>query len=285
MAITQFQPEIWSKLILANLRSSLVYGQDGIINRDYEGEISQAGDTVHITSFSDPAVRDYTKNTNISWDLLTDATRALLIDQADYFAFTVDDIDKRQSLPGFIGKASQGAAYNLASAADAYLSAAMYAGVNGTANDIGAVTADISNNDAYALVFVALRTTLTRANVPEQGRWVVVPPELYAALLQDSRFIDASASADGGAALRNGFVGRVAGFDVFEANTVPTETVGVYSVIAGHPIATTYAEQIASTEALRLENQFGDGLRGLHLYGAKVVQPTALALASVTVQA
>src|SRR3990172_3808056 len=124
MAITNFQPEVWSPLILANLRSALVYGQDGLINRDYEGDIANAGDTVHITSFTDPAVRDYTKNTDISWDLLTDSTRALIVDQADYFAFTVDDIDRRQALQGFVAKASQGAAYNLASEADAYLSAA-----------------------------------------------------------------------------------------------------------------------------------------------------------------
>lgn len=285
MAIVQFVPEVWSPLILANLRASLVYGQAGIINRDYEGDIAQVGDTVHITSFTDPAVRTYTKNTDITFDLLTDATQALLIDQADYFAFTVDDIDRRQALPGFVGKASGGAGYNLAADADTFVSGLMYTAVNGTANDIGAVTADISNNDAYGLVFVALRTILTRDNVPSTGRWVIIPPELYAALLQDPRFIDASASADGGTALRNGFVGRVAGFDVFESNTVPVETVGVYSVIAGHPMATTFADQITSTEAVRLEKQFGDGIKGLHLYGGKVVQPTALALASVTIQA
>jgi len=283
MAITNFQPEIWSRLILANLRASLVYGQAGIINRDYEGEIATAGDTVHITSFTDPAVRDYTKNTDISWDLLTDATRALLIDQADYFAFTVDDIDRRQALPGFVAAASRGAAYNLASEADGYLSAAMYAAVNGTANDFGAYAATIAAANAYAL-FVELRTILNRDNVPVQGRWVVVPPEVTAALLQDDRFIraDASGTTQG---LRNGIVGRIAGFDVFESNVTPDPTASVFAVIAGHPIATTFAEQITSTEAIRLEDQFGDGVRGLHLYGAKVVRAEALAMASVTVTA
>lgn len=284
MAISNFIPEIWSALILENLRSSLVYGQPGITNRDYEGDIAAAGDTVHITSFSDPSVRTYTKNTDITWDLLTDADRTLVVDQSDYFAFTVDDVDRRQALPGFVSKASQGAAYNLAYEFDSYLSGVLYAAVNGTGNDLGAKTADISDNTAYGIL-VDLRTTLQRDNVPTQGRWVVVPPEMYAALLQDPRFIDASQSADAGAALRNGFVGRAAGFDVFEANTVPVETTGVYSVMAGHPIACTVAEQITETEAIRLQDQFGDGIRGLHLYGAKVVQPTALALASVTVQA
>jgi hypothetical protein len=285
MAITKFQPEIWSPAILENMRNKLIYGQAGLINRDYEGDVSKWGDTVHITDFADPSVRSYTKNTNITWDLLTDAERTLLIDQSDYFAFTVDDIDKRQAMGGFIEKTSAGAAYNLAADADSFVSGLMVSAVNGTANDLGAITVDISSNDAYGLLFVALRTVLTRDKVPTEGRWVVVPPEIYAALLQDPRFTDASASADSGQALRNGFVGRVAGFDVFESNLVPEPTSGVYHVLAGHPMATTFADQINSVEALRLENQFGDGIRGLHLYGGKVIRPTCLALASVTVQA
>jgi len=281
MAIVQFVPEIWSPLILANLRNSLVYG--GLCNRDYEGDIANAGDTVHITSFTDPAVRSYTKNTDISWDLLTDATRALIIDQADYFAFTVDDIDRRQALPGFVAAASRGAAYNLANEVDSYVSGAMYTATNQTAYDLGAQTWDISDNSAYGNI-VKFRTQLNKQNVPAQGRWIVVPPEGTEALLNDIRFIS-SANAGTTAGLREGQVGRIAGFDVYESNTVPNPTSGTFHVIAGHPMATTFADQITETEAVRLQDQFGDGVRGLHLYGAKVVYPQALALASVTVQA
>lgn len=283
MAITQFVPEIWSPLILRNLRNSLIYGS--LCNRDYEGDIAQAGDTVHITSFTDPAVRSYTKNSDISWDLLADGTRALIIDQGDYFAFTVDDIDRRQALPGFVAKASQGAAYNLAAEVDSYVSGLMVAAVNNPlgGNDLGAYTVDISDNTGYAL-FVNLRKQLKKSNVPMTGLWAVVSPEIYAALLQDVRFIRANeAGTDQG--LREGFVGRIAGFDVYESNTVPQPTSGVYHVLAGSNMATTFADQILETEAIRLQDQFGDGVRGLHVYGAKVVYPTALALASVTVQA
>jgi len=258
-----------------------VYGS--LANRDYEGEIANAGDTVHITSFSDPAVRSYTKNSDISWDLLTDATRALIVDQADYFAFTVDDIDRRQALPGFVAKASQGAAYNLANEVDSYVSGLMVSATDGTAQDLGHLTFDISDNTAYGHI-VDMRTKLNRNNVPMQGRWVVVSPEIYAALLQDNRFIKAN-EAGTTQGLREGFVGRMAGFDVYESNTVPEPTSGTYHVIAGSSIACTFADQITETEAIRLQDQFGDGLRGLHLYGAKVVYPTALVLASVTVQA
>jgi len=282
MAITNFIPEIWSANILANLRDTLVYAQPGVVNRDYEGEIAQAGDTVHITAFNDPAVRSYTKNNDITWDLLTDTQQSLVVDQADYFAFTVDDIDRRQALPGFVQEATAGAAYNLAAEADEYVAGKMVDAIDGTDQDLGSFTADISDKTAYSL-FVEMRTKLTRSKCPQEGRWVIVPPELTAALLQDDRFIraDAAGTTEG---LRNGVVGRIAGFEVIEANVVPEPTAGVYHVIAGHPWATTYAEQIAQTEALRLENQFGDGIRGLHLYGAEVIRPELLVLASVTVQ-
>lgn len=289
MAITNFIPEIWSAALLKALRDRLTYAQAGVINRNYEGEIARAGDTVHITSFEDPAVRSYTKNGTISWDLLTDDQQTLLVDQANYFAFKVDDIDKRQALPGFVEETTIGASYNLAAAADAFVAGLMVAGVaDGTGgqpdNDLGAATVSGSDPDAYELL-VEFRTTLTRSNTPTDGRFVVVPPEFYAVLLKDDRFIryDASNTEQG---LRNGIVGRAAGFDVIESNVVPSKVVTgdtVFDIVAGHSIATTYAEQIASTEAMRLETTFGDGVRGLHLYGGKVIRPANLAKAQVTI--
>lgn len=282
MAITQFIPEIWSPAILSALRDRLVYGQAPVINRNYEGDIARAGDTVHITSFADPAVRDYTKNGTITWDLLTDSSQALIVDQADYFAFKVDDIDKRQALSGFIEETSAGAAHNLARGVDAYVSGLMAAGV-AAGNQVGGTT--VTPADAYDLL-VEFRTILAKSNTPDAGRWVVVPPEMYGVLLKDDRFIraDAAGTTEG---LRNGFVGRAAGFDIYESNTVPTDSTlpeaPVFTVLAGHGIATTFANQIASVEGVRLQDTFGDGVKGLNLYGGKVIRPTNLASAEVTV--
>lgn len=280
MAIANFIPEIWSAALLTNLRDRLVYGQAGVINRNYEGDIARAGDTVHITSFADPATRAYDRNGTISYDTLTDSEAVLTVDQARYFAFSVDDLDRRQALAGFVDEAAVGASYNLAADADAYLSGLM---VDDAGTTLDPVDLDSSSpEDAYD-VLVSLRTALSRANTPADGRFVVVPPEMYAVLLKDDRFIraDAAGSADG---LRNGQVGRAAGFDVIEANTVP-EAAGAFSVIAGHAVACTYAEQIVDTEAIRLETTFGDGVRGLHLYGAVVTRPDNLAVVEVTVDA
>lgn len=280
MAVDGFRPEIWAAAILENLRNNLVYA--ALCNRDYEGLISRFGDTVHITSIGEVANRAYTEHNSISWDTIDDTQVDLLIDQKRYFAFKVDDIERRQALP-FLDEASQSAAYGLRDNADAVVSAAMYAAVNATDNDLGAKTADISDKTGYGIL-VDLATKLDRDNCPSDGRWVVVAPEFYAALLQDDRFIDASRSGSTDA-LRNGFVGDAAGFRIYKSNQTPDPTAGIYAVIAGHPTACAYAEQILETEAIRLQDYFGDGVRGLHVFGRKVVRPECLAMASVTVQA
>lgn len=284
--IDNFVPEIWSAALLSALRDNLVYGQPGIINRDYEGLIENAGDTVRINTIGDPTVASYTQwSTSLTYAQLSDSEQTLLIDQADYFAFATEDIERAQALPGAVEEAARNAAFGMAAEIDDFIADTLYAAVNNPlgGNDLGAKTADISDNSAYGIL-VDLRTTLTRDNVPDQGRWVVVSPEFYAALLQDNRFVDASASGTT-ATLRNGFVGRAAGFDVIESNRTPDPTASTYAIIAGHPMACTFALQLAKVEAIRLESAFKDGVRGLQLYGAKVLRPTCLAMASVTVQA
>lgn len=270
--IAEFIPEIWSARILTNLNAGLVFA--GLCNTNYEGDITKAGDTVHITTFGRPSVHTYTPNDDIQVDPTSADTTALEIDQLDYFSFEVDDVEKKQALAGWVEEVTREASYSLAEATDGYVSGLMDSDAN---DDLDGATIS-SAGDAYELL-VGLRTVLTKENVPYPGRWATVPPEFYAALLQDQRFIDASASADAGAALRNGLVGRAAGFDVYESNTTPSGD----TVIAGHPIATTYASQILSVESQRRELRFGDLVKGLHVYGAKVIRPEALAKSQVTI--
>ena len=289
---TNFVPQIWAAEILTNLRNTLVFAQDGIINSDYEGDIANYGDKVNITAFADPTVADYAEGTDLTFQSLSDSTQQLVINQAKAFAFTVDDVNARQALPGFLPSVGVGAAYALANSADSYVSGLMTAGV-ATANKLtGQSVTTSSPEGAYDLI-VNLRTILTRSKIPTMGRWLIVPPEFYAVLLRDDRFLKVNeAGTDQG--LRNGIVGRIAGFDVYESNTVPdtgadssassgSTTTGVFSVLAGHPMATTFAQQISKVESGRIEKQFGDYVKGLHLYGGKVVRPTALAEALVEV--
>lgn len=273
MAANNFKPEIWSRAILLTLRNKLVFGS--LTNRDYEGDIRSAGDTVHILNIADPTISDYAAYGTLTWEELTDNERALVIDQAKSFSFQVDDIDRKQALPGFVSTASTYAAYGLAKAMDTYLSGLM---ATAAANDLGAEA--VSSADSAYQLLVGLRGKLAKAGVPDDGRWCAIPTDVYSYLLQDDRFVRSDQSP--GTTVRTGLIGRALGMDVYESQTVP-EAAGVYTVLAGHSIATTLAEQIVETEAIRLQDSFGDGVRGLHVYGAKVARPEALAKAEVTV--
>ena len=285
MAVTKFQPEVWSATLLSILEKSLVYAGAPCVNRNYEGEISAYGDTVHIVAVADPTISTYTKDTDLTVQVLTDSEQLLTVDQAKAFAFEVDDIDMRQSRNGgaLMTEAAQRAAFGLRDVADQYIAGLMKAGVSvhidgGTT----AITVSTTATDAYDKVLVPLSVKLDEANVPSEGRFVVVTPAFYGKLLLDGRFIKANES--GGSGLHNGNVGDAAGFRIFKSNNVPAGTIAsTKAIIAGSPIATSYAEQISKVEAFRPEKRFADALKGLHLYGGKVVRPEALVSADVTV--
>ena len=115
--------------------------------------------------------------------------------------------------------------------------------------------------------------TLDEANIPQEGRFAVIPPWVHGLLLENDPVLSAKTDA-----VLNGEVGQVAGFRLLKSNNVPTTGTSpvVYHVMVGHPMAITYAEQIAKVEAYRPEAKFGDALKGLHLYGSKTVRPQAL---------
>lgn len=280
MSILKFRPEIWSARLLVALRQNLVYS--AFINRDYEGEIANAGDTVRITSIGRPTIKTYVPNvTNITFDQVTDSQRTLVVDQADYFAFAVDDVDARQAAGNVLPQSLDEASFAESNKIDQFISS-FYTSIQ-SSNQLGAIAVNSSTtpSDAYDKVLVPLKIRLDKANVPSQGRNVVISPDLHGCLLRDSRFIkvNESGTSDG---LRNGMVGRAAGFDIMLSNQTPT-TGSDSVVIAGNNTAITFAEQIAHIEALRPQSSFSDAIKGLFLYGAKVIRPDSLASANVTV--
>ncbi|MGM9380336.1 phage major capsid protein [Streptomyces antibioticus] len=279
MSIKRFRPEIWSAKLLVALRKSLVYAGPGMVNRDYEGEIQEAGDTVRITSISRPTIGTYTPNsTVITPEELTDAQRTLVVDQSKYFAFKVDDVDKRQAKGDVMPQAMSEAAYGLRDVVDQYV-ASLYTQAQ-SANQLGTISVPVANPEYfYTKIVVPLEVALTEANVPEEGRYMVVPPWLYGRALLDPNFINAEKSGDGGQALRNGYVGRAGTFTIYRSNNCPNPTGDDYVVTAGNSTAISFAEQINKTEAYRPESSFSDAIKGLALYGAKVIRPEALATA------
>ncbi|MGW2724808.1 P22 phage major capsid protein family protein [Streptomyces sp. NPDC001492] len=282
MSINNFKPEIWSAQLLMALRNSLVYAQPQLVNRNYEGEISSHGQSVHITTIGDPTIFDYDAGDTINYEDVETAGTDLVIDQAKAFAFKIDDVDKAQALLDPMQQMAQNAAYGLRDKADAYV-ASLYTGV-ASVNVIGSTGSPIDTHttptNAYDKVLVPLRTRLNRSNVPKEGRYVVASPEFTGSLLEDSRFVkvNESGTEEG---LRNGIVGRAAGFDILESNNTPVPSGDTQVIQAGYPGAITYADQVLETEALRLQSTIADAIRGLHVYGAKLLRPTGLAIAFI----
>lgn len=278
MTLNNFIPQVWSARLLSNLNKAHVFGQAGVVNRDYEGEISAAGDTVKINSIGRVTVTDYTKNTDhAAAETLTDSQRSLVIDQAKMFNFQIDDVDKAQQKPKVMDEAMGEAAYALSDTLDSFLASkyvdAAAANVVGLGDDTTPIT--VTSSNAYDQL-VLMDQRLDEANVRTAGRWAIVPPWFHAKLQLDDRFINASRSADGGSTLRNGQVGRASGFDIFESNNVKNTTGAKYKIMAGTDQAISLAEQIASVEAYRPQLRFADAVKGLHLYGAKTARPEAL---------
>lgn len=273
MAILRFRPEVWSAVLLKALYRNLVFGGPNVVNHDYEGDISQMGDVVHISSIGDPTISTYTSGTTLTYQDLTDAGQTMPIDQGKSFAFKVDDIDKRQARGDVMTEAMNRAAYGLKLVIDNYI-ASLYT-ATAAANVISTVSI-LTPALAYTGL-VNLRTKLATADIDSEGRYVIVPPWYYGLLLQNDLFIraDASGTTEG---LRNGLVGRAAGFDVYESNNCINLGSQDYIVQAGTNRAISFAAQILETEALRLQTTFADAVRGLNVWGAKVVRPDHLAI-------
>lgn len=275
MAVTNFIPQVWSARLLAHLDKAHVL--TNLVNRDYEGEIRQYGDTVKITQIGDITIKDYVTNTDIDDPQeLTTEQQLLTIDQQKYYNFQIDDVDAAQARADLADAAMQRAAYGLADVADRWLAEIMAAGAD-EGNQLGsdaapvALTADTAYN-----YLVRLKVILDKRNVPTSGRWVLVSPEYHGLLLQDDRFVGTGGTA-AEAALGNGYIGSAAGFRVYLSNNLPG-SLGAQKVIASYNGATSYAEQILKTEAYRLEKRFADAVKGLHVYGGKVTRPNAIAV-------
>jgi hypothetical protein len=264
--------------LLVALEKSLVYGQTNVCNRDYEGEIRSSGSTVKIASIGDVTVDNYTKDTDIGDpQILTDAEQSLVIDQAKFFNFYVDDVDRAQQNVNVLDEAMRRASWSLKDYADMYLAGIMDTAVL-PANKIGSTTTPKvpTKDDAYEYL-VDLGVLLDEADVPVDGRFVVVPAWFHGLLLKDDRFVR-SGTSTGDRRLRNGEVGDAAGFTILKSNNVPNVTGAKYKILAGHAVATSYVDQIVDVQTYKPEKRFGDAVKGLHVYGAKVVRANALAV-------
>ncbi len=286
MATNHFIPQVWSAKILEALDNELVYAE--LFNTDYDGEITEAGDTVHIAQVGDVTIKDFDCDTDIaSPDDVKVEDLTLDIDQSKYFNISVCDVNEVQSRISLIDTATQRAGYGFADVCDKYLGSLL--ATSGTVkNGLGAKATPITitADNAYETL-VKMKTELDKANLPKQERRVVVPPEFEGFMLLDQRFVAVPVDASQ-TRLTEGTIYRAAGFEIRTSNNVPSEADGgpdgkttVYSIVASSPLQGTFAQQILKTEAYRPEKRFADAVKGLHVYGAKVLRPSAVAVATV----
>ena len=275
MAFSNFIPEIWSARLLEHMDKVHVYAN--LMNRDYEGDIKAFGDTVHINLLGDITIKDYT-GVDIATPQELDSTQQnLVIDQAKYFNFMVKDIDNAQSNPKLVDAAMVRASYNMNDVIDQYLADLLLQGV-ATNNILYGDTTAITPTSANAYDYlVDLGVKLSECNAPMYGRWVVVPPWYHGLLLKDERFVG-NGTGYNQAVLQGGLVGEAAGFQIHLSNNVPNSSGTKYKIIAGTAAAGAYAEQLVELEAYRVEKNFSDAVKGLHVFGAKVLHSTGLAV-------
>ena len=268
MAITHFQPEVWSAQILSILGKNLVYGSAPVVNRNYEGEISAFGDTVRVTTVADPTISDYTVNTNLGTvETLTDAEILMYINQAKSFNFQVDDIDRAQSRNGgaLMSEAASRAAFGLRDKADQYLAALMASSAL-PANTIGLIDASSTATNVYDLLIVPAGVKLDEQNVPTEGRWAVLPPAVYAKLQLDGRFIKVN-EAGGSSGLRNGIVGDAGGFTIYKSNNAPGGARTGLSVT----VATTAKTLTSATAGMFFQSDVGLAVSGTNITGGTTI--------------
>ena len=264
-----FIPEVFSKLLQAKFYKQSVL--PAISNTDYEGEISGQGEKVVIRTVPAVTINDYSGS--ITTQELTTAKVEMLIDKAKYYSFKVDDVLAAQADINLLEKASADASEGMRIAVETDVLANAITGATTT----GAQTTITASNILTEIL--ELSTALDTLNIPEEGRYIVLPPSMIS-MLKQSELRQAYLTGDSTSPLRNGKVGMVDRFTVYQSNMLYTATSGAddtYThVLAGHPKGLSFASQFTNAETVRMESTFGEQVRGLKVYGSKVVTPDAM---------
>ena len=275
MAITNFIPTIWSENLYKSLDKQYIAVAN--CNRDYEGDIKNMGSVVKICGVGNVVVGDYTKNTDMTNpQALSDTVKELKIDQAKYFNFQIDDIDRAQSTPKLMDAAMSVAANALANAADAY--------VFGLYNKSGyTLTEENPTPDNIIELIIQARQKLYENNVADSSEVVVEVSPAVASLILKAKI---NLTTDNTACLENGYIGSVVGCKIYVSGNIAVEEDEISSYhkcFMRTKRAIAFAEQLSEIDAYRPEKRFADAVKGLHLYGAEVIYPSEMAVLNIAI--
>ena len=270
MAITNFIPTVWSEALYEELNKNYIGVK--LCSREFEGDIKNQGDRVKINGLGPVTVFNYTKNSDMpAPEVLSDNTRTLGIDQAMCFNFCIDSIDDVQSSPKLIQAAMKKAADALSDEADKYIYSL-------TDEAVQVLTADQTTGENIIKYITTVRRMLMENNVPNSAKISLeVPPVVEQMLLMANVLTDTNNSN----ALAKGYIGKMLGFDIYVSNNIEAKN-GVYRCIARTERAIAFAEQINSIKPYEPELRNGTAVKGLHLYGAKIVYPKEMVYFDVT---
>ena len=293
-------PAIYSQKVQKFFRRASVV--EDITNTDYAGEIENFGDTVNIIKEPSITVNDYARGQTVNTETLADDQIQLTVDQGSYFAFKVDDIEERQSHVNFEALATSSGAYALKKNYDFNVLKAIYTGASTSAANTGTDGSPIDGDaavDTLTDIMSAAKTVLDGNDVPEENRWFVAPPAFYQQLRKaGAKVVDQSVMADGSAsAMRNGMITDrpLFGFKMYTTNSIAVssgsaanKTFGSagsneYAFLYGHQGAVATANHIAKTELIRDPDSFSDIVRGLHVFGRKVLRTEAVFSGVITI--
>lgn len=285
---SSFIPEIWSGKLLKKFYDATLL--TSITNTDYEGEIKDQGDRVIIRTIPTLTINTYVKGQKLNYERPESTPTELLIDKGFYWAFAVDDVDKYQSDLGLMEMWSNDASMQLKIQTDKTVLQNIYddvatknkgttAGVKSSAFNLGVSGSPVSLTASNIIDYIIdCGTVLDEQNIQEDGRFFVMSPK-FINLIKKSDIKDASLTGDGTSPLRNGRVGMIDRFTLYSSNLLLDTTDGadtVTNMIFGHKQATTFVTQITKSETLRAESTFGDLVRGLMVFGYKVLLPESL---------
>ena len=275
MAITNFIPTVWSENLYQELDKKYIAVAN--CNRDFEGEIKEKGNTVRICGIGDVAVSEYTKNANMNAPAtLSDTARELKIDQAKYFNFQIDDIDRAQASPKLMEAAMKNAASALANDADNY--------VFGLYSQAGSsISCEETSTENIVNLIIDARTKLFTNNVSDPSDIVIeVSPEIAGMILKAK----VNLSTNNTDVMEAGCIGAIGGCKIFVSNNIKKVNSGsgvAHKCLARTKRAIAFAEQLSEIDAYRPELRFADAVKGLHLYGAKVVYPNEMVLLDLNI--
>lgn len=304
---SKFIPEIWSGKLQVKFYKTTVFSE--ISNNDWEGEIKSMGDSVKIRSVPNVTIRDYQKGQNLTNETPESTPLELLIDKGKYFAVVLDDVDEVQAdvklMDMFTNDASEQMKIALDSDVLDGVKAAAHASNKGVT--AGAISGNINLGATFATraitktnvldLILDMGQVLDEQNVPETGRWLVIPSWM-AALIKNSDLKQAYLTGDSVTPLRNGKLGMIDRFTLYVSNNLPKYTdlgsdsasggvstaadVMAWNILAGTRDAISFASQMTKVETLRAQTTFGNIVRGLNVYGYKVTSPQSLVNAVVS---